>query len=227
MTMSLIQVLLFLVIPITLNSAEQNLSVFAGRVATFNEQASTLTLRVRFNNMKYLNKRDIVYVWNESNPNFKCKSYIAGKTNDYLLLKVPRFTKCTSQVNINTGNYIRLSSDDLKNNLKMGKELMDILLKKHLAIKARANMYKREATTYVEKVSSVNNRYQVLREKLEKEWRDEITLLEEDQVNTLEQFKTSQIDLNEVKMKIEQYRIDDDNLSTDRWSLDPKFYYKK
>ena len=40
-------------------------------------------------------------------------------------------------------------------------------------------------------------------------------------------YKHSQARLSELEHKLQKYRIEDENLKEDRWSLDPKLYFKK
>ena len=108
---------------------------FAGRISRINEDASLIRIKVDFANMKYLNKKDKVEFWDERFDSKKCDAYIIGKSNEYLLLKIPDFTFCKSMVYLNYGAYLKFYSQDLVNNLKMGKEVMNILIKKRLALR--------------------------------------------------------------------------------------------
>ena len=85
----------------------------------------------------------------------------------------------------------------------------------------------RELDTYPDKVDAANKRYQVLREKLEKEWREVLTDLEDDKSVALRQYKNLEILLHELDYKLERYRITDQNLELDRWALDHRLYFKK
>ena len=73
----------------------------------------------------------------------------------------------------------------------------------------------------------MNLRYKTLRDKLELEWRNELQNLDEDNANTLQNYKQLEIQVAEVDKKLEIYRIGDENLTVDRWALDPRLYYKK
>jgi len=106
-------------------------------------------------------------------------------------------------------------------------EGVKILLKKRLGIKGQLEKAEKKLKAHVEKLEGVNRRYDILRQKLEKEWGNELTYLDEDKANTLRYFKELDVRLDEVDHKLEVYRIADENLKLDRWSLDPKFYFKK
>ena len=65
-----------------------------------------------------------------------------------------------------------------------------------------------------------------MREKLESEWREELGLNEEDRLVSLRNYKDLQMRLDELDLKLQKYKIEDENLVTDRWSLDPRLFYK-
>jgi uncharacterized protein YgiM (DUF1202 family) len=109
----------------------------------------------------------------------------------------------------------------------MGREMITILQKKSLALNSKVKRNEQELNRYIEKVSAVNQRYDVLRAKLEAEWRDELAKIEEDRALTERNYQGLLMRLNEVEYNLEKYRIEDENLKVDRWSLDPKLFYKK
>jgi hypothetical protein len=201
--------------------------LFSGRVSHVNNEAGLVRLKVDFNNSKYLNNKDKVEIWTELNPVRRCKAYVAGKSPDYILLKVPDYKFCSRFIPFNSGQYLLFYSEDLKNNLTMGKELFEILLKKRLALEGKIRRRQKELDSHIEKVNATNKRYEILRAKLEAEWRNEIANLEEDKSNALRSYSALQMRMDEIKFKMEQYRIEDDNLVLDRWSLDPRLFYKK
>ena len=87
--------------------------------------------------------------------------------------------------------------------------------------------HQRDLDQHVEKMDAVNKRYEILRQKLEIEWQKELSLLEEDKTEVYMSYKHSQARLSELEHKLQKYRIEDENLKEDRWSLDPKLYFKK
>ena len=200
---------------------------FAGRVSRITSEANLVRIKVDFQNVKYLNKKDKVEFWEEHNPSFHCKAYVAGKSSDYLLLKVPNIEDCLRQLSLGYGMYLNFFSKDLENNIKMGKQLMEILVKKRLAIQGKLMQRKKQLDAHIEKADAVNKRYTVLRDKLEAQWRDELAMLEEDRIIALRNYKGLEVRLNEIDFKLEKYRITDENLSMDRWSLDPRLFFKK
>jgi chromosome segregation ATPase len=122
---------------------------------------------------------------------------------------------------------LHLFSPDLKQNLLTAKELVNVLVKKRMALQARKDIFKKELDTFMDKTDAVNKRYEVLRQKLEIEWGKEIAALEEDKLESYKNFKNTEARLDELEHKLMQYRVQDENLNTDRWSLDTKLYYKK
>jgi hypothetical protein len=200
---------------------------FTGTISRLNGKARLARIRTDFNNIKFLNRKDRVEFWNEIYPNAKCIAWVKGRTNDYLLLKIPQYDTCVKRVHFTTGSYLHFESSDLAQTIKTVKELVEILLKKRLAIDAKKERHKRDLSGHVEKVDAVNKRYEILRQKLEIEWQKELYSLEEDKARTFAEFKNSEARLNEIDTKLEAYRMDDHNLKLDRWSLDPALYIRK
>ena len=116
---------------------------------------------------------------------------------------------------------------DLSNNIKMGSEVLAILLKKRLAINGKLHKSKKLLESHVDRVESINQHYKILRDKLDKEWQEELATIEDDRMVNLRNYKSLQLRFAEVEHKIEQYRVEDENLKLDRWSLDSRLYYEK
>lgn len=206
---------------------DESASLFGGRVSRLNGPARLARIRTDFSNIKYLNKKDRLEFWNENAPTLRCQAFLEGRTNDYILVKIPHYDVCVRKVHITTGSYLYFDSIDLKQNLSVGKELVGVLQKKRMALTAKKVRYQKELDGFIEKVDATNKRYEILRQKLEIEWQKELAHLEEDKANAFTQFKDAEARLNEVDTKLEAYRIDDHNLKIDRWSIDPQLYYKK
>ncbi len=200
---------------------------FSGRISSLNSVAQLARIRTDFGNIKFLNRRDRIEFWNESHPEQRCVAWVEGRTNDYLLLKIPEYESCIRRVYFTTGSYLHFSSTDLEKTITVAKELVGILLKKRLAMKAKMQRHQKDLDGYIEKVAAVNSRFEVLRQKLELEWSKELASLSEDKAKAFTEFKTSEARLYEIDTKLESYRIEDNNLKVDRWSLDPELYIKK
>jgi hypothetical protein len=202
-------------------------SHFTGRISRINAPARLARIRTDFANIKFLNRSDRIEFWSETYPNARCKAVVEGRTNDYLLIKIPEFGTCIKQVHFTTGSYLHFDSVDLKQTVTIARELVEILLKKRLAMNAKKDRHQKNLDAHVEKVDVVNKRYEILRQKLEIEWQKELAALEEDKAITFTEFKNAEARLNEIDTKLEAYRVEDHNLKLDRWSLDPALYIQK
>lgn len=200
---------------------------FSGRISKINKDISTVRIKVDFDNIKYLNPKDQIEFWDEKNATQKCKSYIIARTSDYLLLKVPEMAICQKSLYFTTGAYFKFYSEDLLNNVKMGKEVVTILLKKRMAVQGQLEGRNKEIIAHVERVNAINARYQTLKDKLEQEWRRELHALDEDKTYAVRSFKDLERRRDEIDQKLEQYKLKDENLTLDRWSLDSHLYFKK
>lgn len=202
-------------------------SHFTGRISRLNGPAQLARIRTDFVNIKFLNRKDRIEFWSETYPNARCSALVEGRTNDYLLIKIPNFIGCIKQVHFTTGSYLHFDSVDLKQTVQIARELVEILLRKRLAMNAKKDRHQKDLDSHVEKVDVVNKRYEILRQKLEIEWQKQLAALEEDKAITFTEFKNAEARLNEIDTKLEAYRIEDHNLKLDRWSLDPALYIKK
>ena len=200
---------------------------FSGRISRINKAINIVRVKVDFDNVKYLNPKDKVEFWDEKNDTHKCKSYIIGRTSDYLLLKVPELSSCEKYLYFVSGSYFKFYSEDLLNNITMGREVVSILLKKRLAISGQLEGRNKEVTAHTDRINAINARYQTLQDKLEQEWQKELHALDEDKTFALRSYKDLERRRDEIDQKLEQYKIKDENLTLDRWSLDSRLYFKK
>lgn len=206
---------------------DENSRFFSGRVSRTNTVAKLIRVRTDFANIKFLNRGDRIEFWNDNYTAFRCRGFVEGRTNDYLLLKLPDMDGCLRSVHFTTGSYLHFESADLNKSVDLAKDVVTILQKKRLAMQAKKNRHQRDLDGHVDRVDTVNKRYEILRQKLEIEWQKELAALEEDKARTYAEFKNSEARLNEIDTKLEAYRIEDHNLKLDRWSLDPALYIRK
>ncbi len=202
-------------------------ATFPGRVSRLNPQAGLARVKLDFKNAKFLNKGDRVEFWGETTPSRRCVATVEARSPEYLLLRVPEWKECVSRVHLTVGSYLHFWSKDLENNLRVARELVDILLKKRMALLAKKRRHDRDLEAHLERVEAVNRRYEVLRQKLEAEHHRELGDLEEDKARHFVLSKQSEARLNEVESKLESYRVHEHNYTLDRWSLDPDLYIKK
>lgn len=200
---------------------------FGGRISKINSEINTIRIRVDFDNVKYLNPKDRLEFWDEKTANFKCKGVILGRSADYILIKVAELKYCVKNVYITAGSYFKFYSEDLSNNIKMGKEVVTILLKKRQAVEGQMALRNKDIEAHAERVNAINARYQALKDKLEDEWKKEIHNLEEDRTYTMRTYKDLERRRDEIDQKLELYKVKDENLTLDRWSLDTNLYFKK
>jgi hypothetical protein len=202
-------------------------SLFSARIAHVNDKASLIRIFVDFHNAKFINQKDSLYFWTPHMEQKRCLAYVLARTKDYLLLKVIDYKICESHLKFYQGAYIQLASEDLNSNMKIAVDLMQILQKKRLAVASKLHHEKKQLDNYIEKIESINVRYDVLKKKLEQEWQQELENIQLDKLKTLRNFKAYEVRLGEIDHKMEQYRVHDQHLEWDRWSLDPQLYYKK
>jgi hypothetical protein len=200
---------------------------FSGRISKINRPISVVRIKVDFDNIKYVNVKDKVEFWDEKNDTQKCKGYVVGRTADYVLLKIPDMKFCEQNLFFTTGGYYKFYSEDLLNNVKMGREVVGILIKKRMAVQGQMDVQGKEVQAHMERVSTINARYQALRDKLEQEWQKELHALEQDKTFSMRSYKDLERRRDEIDQKLEQYKLKDENLTLDRWSLDPNLYFKK
>ncbi len=200
---------------------------FSGRISRFNRDIKLLKIKVEFQNLKYLNTKDKVAFWDERATDQKCTGYVIGRSTEYILVKVPELKVCEKFLFLTAGAYLKFYSKDLENNIEMGKDVVDILIKKRMAVQGQLDIRNRDIETHTQRVTAVNARYELLREKLEREWQKELNGLEEDRVATLRIAKDLEQRKDEIDKKLELYRVNDANMTLDRWSLDSRLYYKK
>lgn len=208
-------------------TSDYDIGEFRGRFSKLNAKARLARIRVNFDNVRYLNPGDKISFWTNAIKKTRCEGILKGKSNDYILISILDYFSCVKRVGITPGAYVYMHSKDLVSNIERGKETIDIMLKRRMALVAKKRRLQKELEQYVSKVEAVNKRYQVLREKLEKEWRESLVDIEEDKSVDLRQFKNTEIQLGELDYKLERYRITDQNLELDRWSLDKRLYFKK
>ena len=200
---------------------------FSARISKINATAQLIRFRTDFPNLKYLTRGDEIKFWIPSFPNNKCSGKIEGKTAEYLLVYVQNYNLCSTKIYYSVGSYVQAISQDLIDNLKTGRALTEILLKKRMAVQAKKDRVQKELDSHIEKVETVNKRYEILRQKLELEWKKELEDVDEDKVTLLQNFKELESQVQDIDFKLEQYKVADENMEVDRWALDPRLYFKK
>jgi hypothetical protein len=207
--------------------SDLDLKIFSARISHFNEKASLIRLFVSFQNAKFINIKDSLHFWSPQLQHKKCLGYVTSRTKDYLLIKVIDYKTCEQHQKFYPGGYLLLSGQDLENNMKIASDLMEILVKKRIAVESKLNHEKKQLQIYIEKIEAINTRYDILKRKLEQEWQQELENIQLDKLKAIQNYKAYEVRLGEINHKMEQYRIQDEHMESDRWSLDPNLYYKK
>lgn len=212
---------------ISATSNKRHEVVFSGRISKLSSQANLVRFKINFENAKFLSKNDRIEVWNPSFPEKKCLGFVEGRSSMYLLVRLPKYKKCKTSVYFTTGSYMQMYSPNLETNLITARELVEILHRKKTAIGARKTRYKKTLNGFIEKIDVTNKRYELLRQKLDLEWQRELSNLEEDKTKSYTLLKQAEANLHDIEFKLQQYRVRDQNLIEDRWSLDPNLFIKK
>ena len=210
-----------------LKSSDRSLGEFTGRISRLNRKAGLLKVRVRFQNLRYLVRGDDVDFKLQMASHKNCRGKLMGKSNDYILLKILSAERCFKHIRFTTGAPLHFYSEDLLKNIEKGKKVVDILLKKRIALEAKKRRLQKELASYGNKTEAVGERYQILKKKLEKEWRETLDDLEKEKSIVLGRFKNAENALDDVDYKLQQYQVSDQNLELDRWSLDQNLYFKR
>ena len=210
-----------------LRPLELSLGEFSGRVSKMDSKAGLLRVRVGFENLGYLLIGNYMNFKADRSSKRNCRAKLMGKTNDYLLIKVFSFEQCAWRVKFTVGSLLYFSSKDLMDNIEKGKELLSILLKKRMALKGMRKNIKDELKSYEGKADLINDRYDILKEKLEREREKALAVLERKKSTVRDSLKGLEDKANDVDYKLEKYRIFDQSLDVDRWSLDHRLYFVK
>jgi hypothetical protein len=200
---------------------------FKGRVAKINKLGEIIRVRTEFGNLKFINRSEKVEIFASGQSLKRCQSYVVAKSPENLLLKIPNMEECSQVIPLSVGATLQFFSNDLVNNLVKAQELVEVLQKKYLALTGIQERHKNQLQQYLEKMEAVNLRYQILRDKLQLEWQNELSVLQNEKLSIMKNFNSAEFRLNELKLKLEQYKIIDSEQEWDRWSLDSRLYFKK
>ena len=228
MKLTLLFFILILLQPIKLFSEELSEECFfSGRISKLTPEINLMRVKVDFLNVKYLNEGNSIEVWDEKNESKKCSGKVIARTSDYLMVKLASYEICLKKVLLTSGAYIKMYSEDLKRNIIQGKEVVSVLLKKRQAIEGKMGERNKDLLAHQVRVDAINSKYNILKQKMELEWKKEIQQIEEDKTLSLQALKHLEIRLDEIDSKLELYKVRDNNLDLDRWSLDKNYYYQR
>ncbi|MBP9673717.1 MAG: hypothetical protein KBD63_01360 [Bacteriovoracaceae bacterium] len=196
---------------------------FEGRISELTEKASLMRIKFKnFKNLKFLSTKNKVTFWNESYPSHKCTGEVKGKTNEYLLLQVEGYLDCVKKVYLTKGSSLLFSSDDLETNKKKAQEVIDLLLKKRLAVSSQLEEKRTHGGEGA--ISAINEIYQAKIAEIEAQWANEIEKVKASNQIGEKDILLLQTRLEEIDHELERYRINDKENAKDRWALDEKIY---
>ncbi|MDB9786630.1 hypothetical protein OAB57_00870 [Bacteriovoracaceae bacterium] len=220
-------VLAIFTISISVCISANNYSEMPGRISKINLLGRLVRIRIRSKNIKFFNKSDRLKFWGYGNSSKQCRGKVAGKTNEYLLVKVPDIELCIKYTSIVVGGKVSVFGRTFTDKIHMANEVVSLLSKKRLAIDGRIRQSEKEMISFYDKIEAVNQRYSILLEKLKGQWKDEIRDLEHDKLTAENAYNHYRIKRDDIDFKLERYRVSNDQLEKDRWALDSQFYYRK
>lgn len=201
------------------HSHEFHSGKFRATIDRLNPEGELIRIRVQFKNAKYLSQSDVLNFWHQSHHESRCRGIVLAADNDLVLLKVPDYKFCESRVALNLGAHLEFSSDDFARNTTRGREVELILKERYKALTSLYERLTAQLQADQEKLKATERRYGVLDEKLLAEWRQELSHLEERRALILKSSQEILSELDRIDKKIEDYRLEDENLIIDRWAL--------
>ena len=199
---------------------------FSGTVDHINEEAKLLRVRTTSLNAKYVGKGDRISLGDYGGMT-ECRGDVLARSKEHLLLKLPRFSLCSRNLPMVRGAWLKFYGHSLVDKVARGRKLVEILLKKRLALLGKLGEGDKDLKRHQEKMDVMNRKYGVLRDKVELEWRGALGILEGDRMRMLKKREEFEKRLTEVNRQLERYRVEDRVWELDRWSLDQRFYFKK
>ena len=207
-------------------SSEKEDGTFSGTVDHVNEGAKLLRIHTTALNAKYLGKGDGIALGDYGGMT-ECRGDVVAKGREYILLKLPRFDLCSRALPMVRGAWLKFYGSSLSEKVAKGRKLVEILLKKRLALLGKLGERDKDLKRQKEKIDILNRKYGVLKDKVELEWRNALGELEEEHSGMMKKREEFEKHLTEINKQLERYRVEDKIWELDRWSLDQRFYFKK
>ena len=191
-----------------------------------NEKVKLLRIHTRAVNVKYLGGGDRIRLGGRGGMT-ECQGDVVARSKEHILLKLPRFNFCSRNVSLAKGIWLKFYGQSLVEKVAKGRKLVEILLKKRLALLGRLGDEKKDLKRQGEKIDIINRKYGILRDKVELEWKDALAELEQEHMRMLKKRETFEKSLVKINKQLERYRVEDETWQWDRWSLDKRFYFQK
>jgi len=196
-------------------------SIFTGRVSKLIQEQRLMRLRLEFVNAKFLKRGDDLAFWNEGRSDVRCQGVIKGRSNEYVLAEVKNWNKCIRKVGITTGSFLFFESKELLKTLAAAREFMAVLLKKRAILegfKDRNNTSNYENNLRMDNINAI---YQERMERLKSEWQDALKGVTDLKNNNDRDMLSIENQVKALDFEIERYRLEDENVIKDHWSLNP------
>lgn len=201
--------------------------VFSGRISQIEREQQRLRVRLDFANAKFIQLNDEMQMWHQGQTKNKCKVKVVGKENHYVQLRVPQYNRCVNQVGFTVGSYILFSSRDLEFNMLRAREMIELLLKKRAVLAAELKEKKGKLEEVDGQINGINSEYDQRIQEIEKEREQVLGNMTEKRVLLFEDLRDDELTIGDIDYKLERFRVQSENMSIDRWSLDPELHFKK
>jgi hypothetical protein len=202
-------------------------AVFTGRVSKLIPEQHLMRLRLEFVNAKFLKRGDDLEFWNEGRSDLRCQAVIQGRSNEYVLAEVKNWNKCIRKVGTTTGSFLFFESKELLKTLSAARELMAVLLKKRAILagyKDRNNSANYENNLRMDNINAI---YQERMERLKSEWQEALKGVTDLKNNNDRDMLSIDNQIKALDFEIERYRVEDENVIKDHWSLNPSEFVIK
>ena len=197
-------------------------TLFTGRVSKLIPEQGLMRLRLEFANSKFLKREDDLEFWNEGRPDVRCQAFIRGRSNEYVLAEVREWGECIRKVGVTTGSFLFFDSKEFQKTLNSAQEMMKILLKKRAVL---SGFRDRNNTANYEnnlRMDNINAIYQERMERLKSEWQEALKGVTELKNNNDRDMLSIDNQIKALDFEIERYRVEDENVIKDHWSLSPE-----
>jgi hypothetical protein len=186
-----------------------------------------MRLRLEFSNSKFLKRDDDLEFWNEGRPDVRCQAVIRGRSNEYVLTEVREWGNCIRKVGITTGSFLFFESKELVKTLGSAKEMMSILLKKRAILEGYRDRNKTANYENNLRTDNINAIYQERMERLKSEWQEALHGVTELKNNNDRDMLSITNQVKALDFEIDRYRVEDENVVKDYWSLTPGQFIMK
>lgn len=196
---------------------------FSGKIVKNHQDKGMVRISSWSENLKFFRSGHRLHFWRRGMKSSDCQAVVLKHFRRELLVAVDEYARCSKALLLSEGTSLIFMSDDLSQTLYESKDLIHLLLKKRSAQIYRQGEINQKLKTHPQKVLAVNERFRILKEKLEKEWQEELYALEQDRVQQVEQRENINLKIGQIERELEENRYIDPSLEQDFL----QFYSKK